>query len=454
MLQRGSFPLCWRVAHVTPVPKSPNSPFVKEYRPISITPILSKVYEKLVASRLGRFFESAGVLPNNQYGFRKGLGTTDALLHVSHTLQRALDGGSEAKLVQIDFSAAFDKVNHEGLLFKLRSVGVGGAVFSVISQFLSGRRQCVSVDGGLSSFVDVVSGVPQGSVLGPLLFILYTADLFSIVDNLLVGYADDATLISVAQRPANRVSVSNSLQCDIDKISNWCSRWGMCLNVGKTKTMTISRSRTVLPSFPELTLNGVALKESSELIILGVTFDPKLSFERHIRSVAASASQRIGIMRRGLKIFDSVEVVYRCFNSFMLPVLEYASVVWGSAAHSHLALLDRIVNRCAHLMNDIVPCKLNNRRSVAGLCMLYKVRERVSHPLFACLPDPYRRERFTRRADALNEFAFEPVRYRTNQYSRSFIPAFVDKWNSLGNSVFDGVGVGSFKTLVNRSLFG
>ena len=114
----------------------------------------------------------------------------------------------------------------------------------------------------------------------------------------------------------------------------------------------------------------------------------------------------------------------------MVPVLEYASVVWGSAAHSHLALLDRIVNRCAHLMNDVVvPCKLNNRRSVAGLCMLYKVRERVSHPLFACLPAPYRSERFTRRADALNEFsiAFEPVRYRTNQYSRSFIPAFVDK---------------------------
>ena len=184
------------------------------------------------------------------------------------------------------------------------------------------------------SFVDLVSGVPQGSVLWlGLLFILYTADLFSIVDNLLVGYADDATLISVAQRPANRVSVSNSLQCDIDKISNWCSSSGMCLNVGITKNMTISRSRTVLPSFPGLTLNGVALKESSELIILGVTFDPKLSFERHIRSVAAFASQKIDIMRRGLKIFDSVEVVYCCFNSFMLPVLEYASVVWGSAAH-------------------------------------------------------------------------------------------------------------------------
>ena len=146
-------------------------------------------------------------------------------------------------------------------------------------------------------------------------------------------------------------------------------------------------------------------------------------------------------------------VVHHCINSFMLPVLEYASVVWGSAAYTHLALLDRIVNRCSYLMNDVVPCNLNNRRLVAGLCMLYKDRERVSHPLFACLPDPYRRERLTRGAEALNQFAFEPVRYRTNQYSRSFIPAFVDKCNSLGNSVFDGVGIGSFKTLVNRFLF-
>ena len=125
--------------------------------------------------------------------------------------------------------------------------------------------------------------------------------------------------------------------------------------------------------------------------------------------------------------------------------MEYASVLWGSAAHTYLALLDLIVNRGSYLMIDVVLCNLNNRRSVTGLCMLYKVRERVSHPHFACLPALYRRERLTRRAEALDEFAFEPVCYRTNQYSRSFIPAFVDKWNSLGNSVFDGVSMAALK---------
>jgi len=439
---------------VTPVPKSSNSPFAKDYRPISITPVLSKVYEKLVASRLNRFIESTGVLPNSQYGFRKGLGTTDALLHVSHLLQSSLDKGYEARLVQLDFSAAFDRVNHEGLLFKLRSVGVGGCILSIIQQFLSRRQQCISVDGYLSSFVDVVSGVPQGSVLGPLLFIIYTADLFSVVSNLLVGYADDATLVSVAQSPANRIEISNSLQCDVDKICDWCSRWGMSLNVGKTKTMTVSRSRTVLPRFPILTLNGVELEEQSELLILGVTLDSKLTFERHVRSIASSVSQRIGIMRRAHRIFGSSEVVLHCFRSFILPILEYASVVWCSAATSHLALLDRVVNRCSRLMNDQVPCNLNHRRSVAGLCMLFKIHERVGHPLFAYLPARFQRDRLTRRTESLHDYAFEPVRYRTNQYARSFIPSFVDRWNALSVSVFAGVGLDSFKSLVNRSLSG
>ena len=124
---------------------------------------------------LGRFMERSGVLPTAQFADRKGLGTCDALLCVSHTLPSALESGQEARIVQIDFSTAFDRVNHLGILYKLCSVGIGGSVLSIVTQFLSNRSQLVMVDGCWSKLVDVVSGVPQGSVLSPLLFLLYTS---------------------------------------------------------------------------------------------------------------------------------------------------------------------------------------------------------------------------------------------------------------------------------------
>ena len=133
---------------------------IQFYRPISLTPILLKIFERLVSVRLGRFMEGRGALPTTQFAYRKGLGTCDAHLCVAHTLQNALEMGQEARIVQLDFSAAFDRVNHQGILFKLCSVGVGGSVLSVLKQFLSNRSQYVVVDGCHSKRVNVVSGVP------------------------------------------------------------------------------------------------------------------------------------------------------------------------------------------------------------------------------------------------------------------------------------------------------
>ena len=147
------------------------------------------------------------MLSTTQFDYRKCLGTCNALLCVEHTLQNALEIGQEARIVQIDFIAAFDRVNHQGIFFQLCSVGVGGSVLSVLTQFLSNRSQHVVVDGCRSKLVNVVSGVPQGSVLGPLLFLLYTADLFSVVENKLYGYADDSTLVAVVPSPGERVAV-------------------------------------------------------------------------------------------------------------------------------------------------------------------------------------------------------------------------------------------------------
>ena len=170
LVRLGSFPACWRLANVTPIPKGPLSSSVANYRPISITSVLSKVLERLVSVRLMecsvnavclwnavcfQFMECSGVLPTTQFAYRKGLGTRDALLFVSHTLQSALESDN--------FSAAFDRVNHQGILYKLCSVGIGGSVLSMLTQSLSDRSQHVMVDGCRSKLVNVVSGVQQGS---------------------------------------------------------------------------------------------------------------------------------------------------------------------------------------------------------------------------------------------------------------------------------------------------
>ena len=155
------------------------------------------------------------------------------------------------------------------------------------------------VDDCRSKLVNVVSGVPQGSVLGPLLFLLYTSELFSILANKLIGYADDSTLIAVVPSPGVRVAVAESLIPDNGRgVSEWCDLWGMKLNASKTKTMIVSRSCTMHPQSPPLTIDRTVLNESDDLVILGVTFDSKMTIEKHLRSVSRAASQRLVILRK------------------------------------------------------------------------------------------------------------------------------------------------------------
>ena len=169
---------------------------------------LSNVFGRLVSVRVGRFMERSDLLPTTQFAYRKGMGTCDALFCVSHTLQSALESGQEARIVKIDFSAALDRDNHLGILYKPCSVCVGGSVLSILTQYLSNRSQHVMVDGCRSKLVNVVSGVPQGSVFGQSLFLLYTLELFFILENKLIGYADDSTLMAVVTSPCVRVAVA------------------------------------------------------------------------------------------------------------------------------------------------------------------------------------------------------------------------------------------------------
>ena len=453
LIKDGCFPKSWCSANVVPVPKGSSSSFPNEYRPISLTPVLSKIFEKLVAARLGEFFEREQCLPPRQYAYRKGLGTCDALLDICHSGQVSLEMGNELRIVQIDFSAAFDRVNHVGLLYKLRSAGIGGSLLSIVQGFLSGRTQKVVLDGVASRVVSVVSGVPQGSVLGPLLFLLYTSELSSIVENTLITYADDSTLLATIPSPTDRLLVSDSLNRDLCRISEWCVAWGMKVNPSKTKSMVVSRSRTVLPVHPSLSFEGQLIEDESELRVLGVVLDCKLSFEPQLRAVAASASQKLGILRKAWTVYRDSSLLSKCFWSFLLPVLEYCSPVWRSAADCHLKLLDRVIRSASLLSSGAIQCDLGHRRLVASLCMFYKIRGNPSHPMSEVMPAPYIPSRATRYAASRNDFAVALQRTRTLQFSRSFVPWCSRLWNELDNSAFASEGLSGFKSKINRFCF-
>ena len=223
-----------------------------------------------------------------------------------------MESGQEARIVLIDFSTAFHRVNHQGMLYKLCSVGIEGSVLSIMTQFLSNRSQHVMVDGCRSKLDNVVSGVPQASVLGPLLFFLYSSELFSILENKVIGYADDSTLIAVVPSPSIRVTVAESLSRNLVKVNEWCDLWGMKLNASMTNTMIVSGSRTMHPKSLALTIDRTVLKESDDLVSLGVTFDSKMTLEMHLRSVSRAASQPLGILRKPWQVFHDRLLLGRC----------------------------------------------------------------------------------------------------------------------------------------------
>ena len=156
--------------------------------------------------------------------------------------------------------------------------------------------------------------------------------------------------MAVVPSPGVRVAVAESLIRDLGRVSEWCDLWWMKLNASKTKTMIVSRSHTMHPQLPPLTIGGTVLKESDDHVILSVIFDLKMSFEKHLRSVSRAASQRLGILRKSWRVFHDRSLLERCFRGFALPVLEYCSAVWCSAADTHLKLLDRVVSGARFLI--------------------------------------------------------------------------------------------------------
>ena len=219
----------------------------------------------------------------------------------------------ESNIVQHGFTAAFDRVSHSGLLFKLKSIGVGGSVLSICREFISDCKQRVVVDGAASDGISIVSGVPQGSVLGPLLFILYASEMFELVENRLFAYADDSIMLTVVHTSADRPAVAASLHWDLARIQEWCNHSCMILNPNKSKVSVVRISRTVNHSYGDLVFSMVSIPASPNLDILDVKFDCKLTFEDHVPGIVV-----VVVVGQSLGSISSKSLAYDCLYTLEL----------------------------------------------------------------------------------------------------------------------------------------
>ena len=268
--------------------KKNDKQIVSNYRPISLLPICGKIFEKLLFNNIYNHLNEQNLLNPNQSGFRPSDSTVNQLLAITHEIFRSFDCNPslEVRSVFLDISKAFDKVWHQGLLFKLKSMGISGKLYSLIENYLSNRVQRVLLNGQTSNWEPILAGVPQGSILGPLLFLIYINDLPNNLKTNAKLFADDTSLFSVV---LNKDESANDLTSDLCTISRWAYKWKMLFNPDVSKPaqeVLFSRKRTKT-DHPDVYFNNVKLKREPYQKHLGIFLDEKLNFKEHIDKISS-----------------------------------------------------------------------------------------------------------------------------------------------------------------------
>jgi hypothetical protein len=236
----GQFPDQWKSANVIPVFKKNERYFKNNYRPVSLLPSLSKICEKITFVRLYDYLIDIGFLHSFQSGFRPNHSMTSQLTYIIHRIYQCLEEGKEVRVVFLDISKAFDRVWHEGLICKLKYLGIDGPLLAWLQSYVSGRRQRVTLGGKYSEWKGITAGVPQGSVLRPLLFLIYINDMVDDVQSVALLYADDSMLLDIVESPTDS---AEKLNFDLASIANWANKWDVIMNGSKSRSMVFSAKK-------------------------------------------------------------------------------------------------------------------------------------------------------------------------------------------------------------------
>ena len=345
-LRTKELPKDWKHANVSAVFKNKGKKTLPEnYRPVSLTCILCKVMESIIRDHIIDHMKQNNLFSPKQFGFINGRSTVLQLMHVMDVWTEILDEGGCLDVVYCDFMKAFDKVPHNRLIHKVDHYGITGNVLGWVSSFLSNRTQSVHLNGEKSTIAPVTSGIPQGSVLGPILFVLYINDMPEVVDNLtfIFLFADDTKIF----RRINSQADVDILQKDIDKLIKWSNIWLLKFHPDKCKYMGIGYQGNALPE--KYNMDGQFLEVTDCEKDIGVHIDPKLSFDKHIGKSINKANRILAVIRRTFERIDSENFSF-LFKGLVRPHLEYAAPIWSPFLEKQKDLLENVQKRATRFI--------------------------------------------------------------------------------------------------------
>ena len=432
-LDSGNLPQSWLCANISPIHKKGDRSLASNYRPVSLTSICCKVLEHIIHSQIMNHFNEHSLLTDKQHGFRQKHSCESQLILTVNDLALSLNKRSQIDLIIMDFSKAFDTVPHNRLLNKLHNYGIRNNTHQWIANFLGHRNQRVVVGGEHSTWTNVISGVPQGTVLGPLLFLAYINDLPNNIKSQIRLFADDCVLYRDIQNQFDH----EQLQDDLNTLNKWQEDWQLKFNPDKCFSMRLTHSRT--PKIYSYELGGHILQYTNNHTYLGIDICNNLSWNKHINRIASSASRSLGFIKRNLYSCPK-HIKATAYLTLVRPLLEYSSSVWDPHSQDLINKLERVQRRAARfvvndysrhssvsdMLNQLGWSSLETRRTANRLNTLHKARlGLLSLPIDDLLQPVHRPSRH------LHPNAYQLLQTNKDCYKFSFFPRTVKDWNSL-----------------------
>ena len=445
----GILPSDWKKNIIIPIYKNSGKPQeLKSYRPVSLTSVVGKLMERILHNFLSIYIRSNLLISDVQHGFISGRSTTSNLLEYLNEVTRMVDQRNSIDVLCIDLARAFDTVSHDKLLYKLSKIGIGGKLLRWFRSFITGREQCVRVNRSTSPFIAVTSGIPQGTILGPLFFIIYIDGLSRLVTNKINLYADDSKLYGLANTDFDK----NIFQTDINRICEFCRLWQLRINGSKCETLHFGANN---PNYLyAINQDEVPIKNSYR--DLGVIISNDLSMSEHCDHIFRIASFR----------FEQFNVSFACrdrsfrlfmFLTYIRPILECNSQVWSPHLIRDINKIERVqrnfTKTLSGLQTDVSYAQrlielqiesLEQRRIFNDLCFLFKmvnglVDMEIGH--FFC---------FNNNNTRGHRFKLSVQYSRLNCRKFFFANRTVPIWNNLPSNVVESINVKIFKTRLSE----